>query len=233
MSYITLSNEIDSVYSKLLTEHKRSIAVVATTAGEGVTSMVLALARRILLSGQSVLVVDFNSYNPFFSSSICLPHFQQQDFPPRLLTDERHQLVMTGVQAPNSKSKLLHLRCPGKLEQQISQWLNDFDFVIFDTTPFGQVNQHNIPAQRVAAAVDSCILMVLSGVTTDVMMQETVNKLNKVDASILGVVINDKHSPTLQSELIREVMRLPNLGGKLRAAFIKMIRENKLLGMDV
>ncbi|MBE1286670.1 MAG: chromosome partitioning protein ParA [Alteromonadaceae bacterium] len=233
MSYITLSNEIDSVYSKLLTEHKRSIAVVATTAGEGVTSMVLALARRILLSGQSVLVVDFNSHNPFFSSSICLPHFQQQDLPPRLLTDERHQLVMTGVRAPTSKSKLLHLRCPGKLEQQISQWLNDFDFVIFDTTPFGQVNQHNIPAQRVAAAVDSCILMVLSGVTTDVMVQESVNKLNKVDASILGVVINDKYMPTLQSELIREVMRLPDFWGKLRAAFVKVIRENKLLRMDV
>ena len=46
MSYITLSNEIDTVYSKLLTENKRSIAVISATSGEGVTSMVLALARR-------------------------------------------------------------------------------------------------------------------------------------------------------------------------------------------
>ena len=66
MSYITLSNEIDTVYSKLLTENKQSIAVISATSGEGVTSMVLALARRILLSGQSVLVVDFNSHKPFF-----------------------------------------------------------------------------------------------------------------------------------------------------------------------
>ena len=73
MSYITLSNEIDTVYSKLLTENKRSIAVISATSGEGVTSMVLALARRILLSGQSVLVVDFNSHKPFFRlPSVCL-----------------------------------------------------------------------------------------------------------------------------------------------------------------
>lgn len=233
MSYITLSNEIDTVYSKLLTENKQSIAVISASSGEGVTSMVLALARRILLSGQSVLVVDFNSHKPFFSSSISLPHFQQHDMPPMLLTDEQHQLVMTGVQAPNSKSKLLQLRCPGKLEQQIVQWLDDFDFVIFDTTPIGQINQHNIPAQRIAAAVDSNILMVLSGVTTDVMVRECINKLDKVDASILGVVINDKHSPTLQSELIRQMTRLPNWMSKLRSALINTIRETKLLGMDV
>ena len=233
MSYITLSNEIDSVYAKLLTDNKRSIAVVSSTSGEGVTSMVLALARRILLSGQSVLVVDFNSHKPFFSSSISLPHFQQHDMPPTLLTDEHHQLVMTGVQAPNSKSQLLHLRRPGQLERQISQWLDDFDFIIFDTTPISQINQHNIPVQRVAAAVDACILMVLSGVTTDVMVQESIDKLAKVDASILGVVINDKHSPTLQSELIREMTRLPNFMSKLRSALIRVIRANKLLRMDV
>ena len=233
MSYITLSNEIDAVYTRILSHHYRSIAITSSIDGEGVTSMVLALSKRILLAGQSVLVVDFNSHRPFFQNSIGLPDYSSDTLTPSLIADANQSFVFTGVCFPKSKKQLVQLRRPGELEKQIELWLADFDFVIFDTTPLSRRNQHNIPAQRIAAAADTCVMMAITGVTTELILQESLSKLERVNANLTGLVLNDKHYPKLQDELVRVVNRMPNVLKGIKTRIHDWIKQNKLLGMDV
>lgn len=233
MSYITQSNEIDSVYAKIITQQHRSIAITASTSGEGTTSMVLALAKRILLAGQSVLVVDFNTYTPFFNNILSLPNPASTRLSPALVADDNERLILTGVCLPKSKSLLLQLRRPGELEKYIQHWLVEYDFVIFDTTPHDRINQHNIPSSRVASACDSAILMVLTGHTTQTMVQETVNKLQQAGANVLGCVLNDKLNPKLQAELQREVQRLPKWIQPVKKRVTEWIKTKSLLKMEV
>jgi protein-tyrosine kinase len=60
--------EIEQIYAQIFSEPKRSIAICSANAGEGVTSLTLALAERHLLAGHSTLVVDLNLYRPALQS---------------------------------------------------------------------------------------------------------------------------------------------------------------------
>lgn len=89
MSYITQSNEIENVYAKITADKLRSISITSSTSGEGTTSMVLALANRMLLAGHSVLIVDFNTYTPFFHDILALPQSQSSSLSPALVSDNK------------------------------------------------------------------------------------------------------------------------------------------------
>lgn len=233
MSYITQSNEIENVYSKITTLNYRSIAVTSSTSGEGTTSMVLALANRMLLAGHSVLVVDFNTYTPFFHDILSLPKANTASIKPALVSDNRERSILNGVCLPNSKSLLLKLRRTGEIEKYIQDWLNEYDYVIFDTTPYDRVNQHNISSSRVASACDAVLLLVLSGSTTHTMVKETVNNLQEAGANMLGCVMNDKLNPTLQNELEREALRLPKILNPLKTKITTWIKSKSFFKMEV
>ena len=56
--------EIEQIYSQVLAQPNRSLAICAANANEGVTSLAIALAQRNLLAGHATLVVDLNLYHP-------------------------------------------------------------------------------------------------------------------------------------------------------------------------
>lgn len=233
MSYITQSNEIENVYAKITADKLRSISITSSTSGEGTTSMVLALANRMLLAGHSVLIVDFYTYTPFFHDILALPQSQSSSLSPALVSDNKDRSILNGVCLPQSKSLLLKLRRHGEIENYIQKWLDDYDFVIFDTTPHDRVNQHNISASRVASACDAAILLVLSGSTTHTMVKETINDLKEAGANMLGCVMNDKLNPTLQDELIRETARLPAMFNPIKSKILTWLHKKSFFKMEV
>lgn len=228
--------EIERIYSQILAEGTRALALTSANPGEGVTSLALALAHRNLLAGHSTLLVDLNLHHPAFNVLLRLeeptnpPELLDQ---PQLICSKEPNIALTGITAPTKREIVMKLRKPGVLEACINELKKNYDTVIFDTSAINRVNANNIPAERIAAACDGALLVVLSGNTTEAMVSMAVNKLKSAEAQLLGCVMNDRHSPPLKSELLREIRRItPKLGG-IANWFEKRIRQNHLLSLEL
>lgn len=204
--------EIQQIYSRLLGKGKQSISISSASSGEGVTSVAIALAQHNLLAGHSTLLVDLNLHHPELDTLLDLePNLSENQGlldHPRLVCTQSNNAALTGVIAPNRRDLMMKLRKPGVLEQCIREWQETYDTVIIDTSPLNQFNSNNIPPERVAAACDGCVLIVLAGQSDENMVSSAVNALKSAEAELLGCVYNDRDNPSLKAELIRETKRL-------------------------
>lgn len=230
--------EIEKIYCNLLMGNNNSIAICSANQGEGVTSIALALAQRNLLAGKSTLVVDFNLYRPSFSKLLPtdtnrLISHESLESPQLVTTDEQQTVALIGVTSPKRRDLILKLRQPGMLEQCIEEWKTSYDTIIFDTSPINRINANNIPAERVAAACDASLLVVLAGHTTEAMITSAVYKLNAAGAQLQGCIYNDRDNPTLQKELLREVSRLEPKLNWLTRSIKNFINNSRLLTLEI
>ena len=230
------SVEIDRIHSQLSDKDIRSVAITSANSGEGVSSISLALAQRSLLAGHSTLLVDLNIYHPSIKSALNLcdvtsePSLFKQ---PELVYLENTSIVVTGISAPTQRAAIMKLRQHGVLEQCIQEWKKSFDRVIIDTSPFNRVNANNITPERVAAACDGCLVIVLAGSTTESMIVSAIDKLNSASAHIIGCVLNDRDNPSLKNELIRETKRLRPHFNWLANHLESWISKNNFLDLEV
>ena len=242
--------EIEQIYSQILSETGCSIAVCSANADEGVTSIALALAQRNLLAGRSTLLVDLNLYRPAMKNLLDIAVIPSPSsigtaiktsigidsdmlLPAQLITADNNSIALTGITAPSQRQHIMKLRQPGTLEHYLSDWLQQYDNVIIDTSPLNKINARNIPPERVAAACDGAILVVLAGHTTEAMLTAAVSKLHTTNAKLLGCVFNDRDNPSLKNELIREAERLEPKLGWLSRRFKKFLDNNRLLTLEV
>lgn len=247
--------EIEQIYTQLLSNPHTSIAICSALEGEGVTSLAFALAQRNLLAGHSTLLVDLNLYRPAIKSllniesthlseeksteaGVSLP--QKRSLPmgevlaaPQLVSSTDHNIVVNGIIAPTQRENIMKIRQPGVLEQCIENWLQQYDTVIVDTSPLNRLNAQNIPPERVAAACDGALMVVLAGKTAEAAVVNAVNKLHSTDAQLLACVLNDRDNPTLKSELLRQVERLEPRFMWLSRPLKKIILKSRLLALEV
>jgi len=238
--------EIEQIYCQVLSEPRRAIAICSANAGEGVTSLAMALAQRNLVAGHATLVVDLNLYRPALKNLLSIAEVTGDDSAanlpvnisstilaaPQLVTAQQNRLAVTGITAPLQRENIIKLRQPGVLEQCIAQWMQYYDSVIIDTSPLNRNNAQNIPAERVAAACDGAILMVLAGQTSEAMVSSAVKKLNSSNAQLLGCVFNDRDNPSLKNELLRELQWIRKLTWLTRP-LSKLIKRNQLLTLEI
>ncbi len=231
-----LNMEIEKIYAQLIGENNRSIAICSANQGEGVTSIALALAHRSLLAGHTTLVVDFNLYRPSLNKLLTLdwPLAENEGYDkPQLVTVQQQPIALIGITAPTRRDLVIKLRKPGVLEEFIAEWKKTFDTIIFDTSPINRINANNIPAERVAAACDGCLLVVLAGNTAEAMVSAAVGKLKSAGANLLGCIFNDRDNPSLKNELLREAQRLESRYGNLARRIGNWIRTSHLLSMEI
>lgn len=226
--------EIEKIFSQLKAAKSRSIAISSVNSGEGVTSIAIALAQRSLLAGDKTLLVDLNLHRPAFNQLLDIEQEPSEKLlnTPRLITTQTHQIALTGITAPDKREMVMMLRRPGVLKQCIDEWLNNFDNVIFDTSPLGRLNANNIPAEQIAAACDGCLLVVLAGHTTEAMITSAVKKLKSTGSTILGCIYNDKYNPSLKNELHRELNRLEPRFSRFTRPLHNFLNKNRLLSME-
>ncbi|PKG37919.1 AAA family ATPase [Psychromonas sp. Urea-02u-13] len=250
MSNIPYENiEIEQIFAQAFTTGQRSIAICAAESGEGVTSLALALAQRQLLAGNSVLLVDLNLYRPTLTSildihsmtpasnckQVVAVEAKYSDLlsAPTLTVNEQNSVVLTGITAPNTRESVMKLRKAGVLEMFIEQWLKQYDSVIIDTSPLNRMNAHNIPPERIAAACDAAILVVLAGKTPMASISNALSKLNNAQAHLIGSVINDRDNPSLKDELLRETDRFFARSTKLQQYFFRLLNKSRLLTLEI
>ena len=234
--------EIEQIYSRLLSTSQRALAICAANPGEGVTSVALALAQRNLLAGKSTLLVDFNCYRPTLQPLLSLQSKTTESLEdrlcctlaePQLLSCAKGELALTGIPCPQRRELIMTFRKPGMLERCIDLWLQHYDTILFDTSAINRSNGNNIPPERVAAACDGAVLVVLAGKTSEAMAESAITRLQDGGAQLLACIYNDRDNPCLKNELLRELKRLePRFKGVVRCLGA-WLRNNRLLSMSI
>ena len=241
--------EIEQIFYQAFAPGHRAIAICAAESGEGVTSLALALAQRQLLAGNSVLVVDLNLYHPTLTPLLSIDDTLSDEpskksitmearyndllMPPALTMNTDNPIVLTGITAPSTRESVMKLRKAGVLELFIEQWLTQYDSVIIDTSPLNRMNAKNIPPERVAAACDAAILMVLAGKTPVASISNAITKLNNAQANLIGSVINDRDNSSLKDELLRETTRLFSRCHWLQKYLSKLLNKSRILTLEI
>ena len=90
---------------------------------------------------------------------------------------------------PNGNISLnpIGLVCSSRLGKLLDRLRNDFDYIIFDTPPLDAVSD----AALISAKVEAVLLVVKMGRTDLASLIRSRQKLEKVNANLLGVIIND------------------------------------------
>lgn len=238
MTYSAQHTEIDRIYALVSSCGYRSIAITACNEGEGVSTVASSLAQRLLLSGHSTLLVDLNFYRPSLMPVLeARPSDKAQealfDSPQLVAPAANEVMAVTGIAAPSGKNVLVKLRRPGVLEQCLEHWMDEFEVVIFDTSPLNRVNSNNLPAERVAGACDATLLVALARYTTQAQVSQGIQRLAAGNANLAGSIINDRDNPSLKSELLRQLRRFCQPRGWIARRLENLILRNRLLSLDV
>ncbi|MFM2590003.1 chromosome partitioning protein ParA [Vibrio sp. TBV020] len=223
--------EIEQIYLAAEMNGCRSLCITACQSGDGVTSIVTALAERYLFAGHKTLVVDLNTFHPAFEGVEFSNSKPQEQIGTLISHSDTHQLF-TGLTIPTNQAALLEYKDPSCLAKSVNLWLNDFDRVIFDTSPLLHINRGNIPAQVVASACDQTALVVLGGKTSTSQLEQAVSLLKSDSISLLGSVLNMKEQSTLAQEMVRELERFKVIPQSWRNSIAKRILTNEFLAQS-
>lgn len=202
--------EIDQIYQLMMTENIKSLAINCAQGGEGSTELVLALARRHKAAGSRVLIVDLNTFKPAISNeyvqekqSWSLDHtaLQKTSITP-------FSAMIDIVPAPQgAQEQNISFRDEKKIKNAIEFWLQDYNFIIFDTCAITLTNFSNIPGEVIAKGCDASLLVVAPGISLESRVLKTLEILKQNNVRLLGTVINDVKSPPLDMQLRNSVRR--------------------------
>ncbi|GAL25619.1 predicted protein SypD [Vibrio variabilis] len=230
--------EIEELYLKAELQQCRTICMTACNSGEGTTALAKALTERYLLAGYKTLLVDLNLYRPGLAPLSFSDTEEGNGLETQLLCEQNSAdispKVFLGISVPNDPKTRLQFKDPRQLSEIINHWLEDYDRIVFDTSPLLNVNHNNIPAPVVANACDGTFLVVLSGITMTNQVEEATQQLNEgTSTNLLGSVLNCRDQPSLANEICREIDRLSWMPDRITGWMKTKIRNNSFLSQSI
>lgn len=170
----------------------KKIMITSSGPREGKSTTVANLAVSMAQAGKSVLVIDADLRNPTQHKLFQLGNFE--GLSSFLVQDEEGKdfikettvpgvKVLTGGPIPPNPAELVGSQRMKRLIEKVSE---QFDVVLIDTPPIIAVTDAAIIAQE----VDGVILVLASGEVNKDYAQRAKEQLDKVEAKILGAVIN-------------------------------------------
>ena len=226
--------EIEMVYGNTIGRGMRSIAVTSTNPGEGCSTMAYAISKRAEADGKHTLLVEVNLLHPELGDmsghlhTNWLPHPQSADS--CIMHDDEADIDI--LPAPCDTDSLL-FRNLANMNKLLEHWLDNYDVVVFDTSPVRAINRNNIPAESICAMADGTVMMVMAGVTRRPALQDAVEKLRHHEAKLVGFVYNDLYNPRLADELVRETRRLDKFFPKAMEKLRQYVRRSSFLNLEL
>ena len=172
-------------------EHPRVIAVTSSVPEEGKTTVAINLASTLAEAGFSVCLVDADLRRPTVAKVLGLVSpvgltsvlIQQIQLSDALQHAGSTLYVLASGPTPPNPSEVL---ASSYVRDVIRSLLESVDYVVIDTAPLLPVAD----GSEVAALADGTLLVARHGITTDTNVQRSVQALRRVDAKLIGVVLN-------------------------------------------
>ena len=76
-----------------------------------------------------------------------------------------------------SDSDAIMFRNLTSMNKLMEHWLENYDTVVFDTSPVNAINRNNISAESICAMVDGTVMVLLAGVTRQTEFSSAINRL--------------------------------------------------------
>jgi tyrosine-protein kinase len=174
-------------------DHDQKVfAVTSSLPGEGKTTMAVTLALALALTNQRVALVECDLRRPLIASRLGVDGAigTTSVLIGQVSMHEAMQTVgQTGLQVltcgpiPPNPSELLQSRA---METLLDQLRAEFDVVLLDSPPLLPVTD----AALLAAQTDGAVVVVRHGKTSRDQLAHAVERLDQVDAKLLGMVLN-------------------------------------------
>jgi capsular exopolysaccharide synthesis family protein len=172
-------------------QHPRVIAVTSSIPSEGKTTVALNLASTLAEAGFSVCLVDADLRRPSVAKVLGLVSpvgltsvlIHQIELSEALQNAGSSFYVLSSGPTPPNPSEVL---ASSYVRDVIRSLLDKVDYVVVDTAPLLPVAD----GSEVAALADGTLLVARHAVTTDAQIKRSVHTLARVDAKLLGVVLN-------------------------------------------
>jgi len=173
----------------------RIILFTSAFPGEGKTTSASNCAIALAQRGERVLLVDADlrrgsldrvfklDDRSFGLSTVLTRPEDKRELPAPIPELPTLHVLPTGPRPPNPAEMLSSKR----MEEQLKQWVRDFDRVVIDTAPVLAVSD----TQAMAALADTVVLVVRAGVTRKRALLRARDLLWRINAQVAGVVVND------------------------------------------
>lgn len=172
---------------------KKVIVVTSCMQSEGKSSVTLNLAISLAEIGKKVLLIDADLRKSVLAGRVQLQqqvnglshYLSGQEQLDNVVCDTNIQgldLIFTGTQPPNPVELL-----SGKVfVQMLEKFRKEYDYVLIDAPPLGQV----VDASVIADMCDGSVMVLESGAVSYRFAQDVKKQLEKAKCPILGVILN-------------------------------------------
>lgn len=181
-----------------LTGGNRSVLVTSSLPGEGKSSSAINLAHVIAQAGSRVLLIDADLRRPSLASylglesnagltTVLIGNATIEDVAQPLETDGLD--VLTSGPIPPNPSELLGSKA---MQELLAAALSQYDFVVVDTAPLLAVTDAVVLSRFVGGSV----VVAQSERVRRPQLEQSLHKLQAVEARLLGVILNRVHGGT-------------------------------------
>ena len=202
--------EIEQIYQLTTNENIHSLSVNCSQGKEGGTELVLALARRYKVAGCRVLIVDLNTFKPAITNKYAeaKQSWTLDDMESQKSCIKPFSEMIDVLAAPQSEQdQNITFRDEKKIKNAIEFWLQDYNFIIFDTCAITRTNFSNIPGEVIARGCDASLLVVAPGISLESNVLKAIQIFKYNNVKLLGTVINDVKCPPLDMQLRNSIRR--------------------------
>lgn len=172
-------------------QHPRVIAITSSVPSEGKTMVAINLSSTLAEAGFSVCLVDADLRRPTVAKTMGLVSpvgltnvlIHQIDLSEALQSAGSNLMVLASGPTPPNPSEVL---ASSYVRDVVRSLLDRVDYVVIDTAPLLPVAD----GLEVAAMADGALLVARHKVTTEAQVKRSAASLARVDAKLLGVLLN-------------------------------------------
>jgi capsular exopolysaccharide synthesis family protein len=170
---------------------KKIIMVTSSIAGEGKTTTVCNIASVMTEFSKKVLLIDLDLRKPsvhkFFNLSNrsgLVDLLMNKDELSKYINNVYPKLdVLTAGQIPSSTAEIINSK---RLKDMLKEFSANYDYIFLDTPPIALVSD----SLTISTFADAVILVVACGKTEIEIAKKSVDSLKKVNANIIGSILN-------------------------------------------
>jgi Mrp family chromosome partitioning ATPase len=192
----TAAAAIDQIADRLLSlgaSGSKTLGMASCASGEGVTTMVLAVARKLVSQGRRIVLVDANWSNPQLAQTLCLlPQFGWEDtlcggLP---LEEVAIESLADGLVVLPARKPPARAIAQSQVATSLDVLAREFDAVLVDLGPLVHVENEGFSSHNVVARMDAVILVQNVCVTTPNRLAEVCRRLVASNLRLSGTIQN-------------------------------------------